>query len=68
MAQAGEFVPRGAFIIRGKRNYLNHLPLKMAVGEIEHEGARKIMCGPPTSVLARSERYVIIQPGKSDRE
>lgn len=67
MAQAGEFVPRGAFIIRGKRNYLNHLPLKMAVGEIEHEGARKIMCGPPTSVLARSERYVIIQPGKSDR-
>lgn len=26
MAQAGEFVPRGAFIIRGKRNYIYHIP------------------------------------------
>lgn len=67
MAQAGEFVPRGAFIIRGKRNYLYHLPLELAIGEVEYEGARKIMCAPPSAVKGRSSKYVIIRPGKTDR-
>jgi predicted ribosome quality control (RQC) complex YloA/Tae2 family protein len=67
MAQAGEFVPRGAFVIRGKRNYIYHLPLELAVGEIEYEGERKIMCGPVPSIEAQSSKYVIIAPGKADR-
>ena len=33
------------------------------MGEIEHEGARKIMCGPRTSLEARSSKYVVIMPG-----
>ena len=67
MAQAGEFVPRGAFVIRGKRNYIYHLPLELAVGEIEHEGERKIMCGPVPAVQARSSRYVVIVPARRSR-
>lgn len=67
MAQAGEFVPRGAFVIRGKRNYLYHLPLELAVGEIDYEGERKIMCGPVSSIEERSVKYAIIVPGKSER-
>jgi predicted ribosome quality control (RQC) complex YloA/Tae2 family protein len=67
MAQAGEFVPRGAFVIRGKRNYLYHLPLELAVGEVVYEGARKIMCGPLSAVQAHSSRYVVIEPGKKVR-
>jgi predicted ribosome quality control (RQC) complex YloA/Tae2 family protein len=66
-AQPGEFVPRGAFIVRGKRNYHYHLPVRLAVGEIEHESARKIMCGPETAVRKRSERYVLISPSKEKR-
>jgi predicted ribosome quality control (RQC) complex YloA/Tae2 family protein len=64
MAQAGEFVPRGAFVIRGKRNYEYHLPLTLAVGEINYEGARKVMCGPLGAVQAMSSRYVVIEPGR----
>lgn len=64
MAQAGEFVPRGAFVIRGKRNYIYHLPLQLAVGEIMYEGGRKIMCGPLGAVQAHSSRYVIIEPAR----
>lgn len=64
MAQAGEFVPRGAFVIRGKRNYEYHLPLMLAVGEITYEGERKIMCGPLSAVEANASRYVVIEPGK----
>jgi len=65
--QPGEFVPRGAFIVRGKRNYLYHLPVELAVGEVEHEGARKIMCGPTSMMRKRSNRYVVIRPSKEKR-
>jgi len=67
-AESGEFLPRGAFVIRGKRNYIHDLPVRMAVGEVEVEGHRKIMGGPVTAVAARSARYVVVGPGKGDRE
>ena len=63
--QAGEFVPRGAFIIRGKRNYEYHLELKLAVGEVTYEGSRKIMCGPVSAVSKISKKYVTIVPTKA---
>ena len=62
--EAGEFVPRGAFIIRGKRNYEHHLQLELAVGEITYQNERKVMCGPVDAVKAQSEKYFIIVPGR----
>ncbi len=62
--QAGEFVPRGAFIIRGKRNYEYHLPMELAVGEIMHENNRKVMCAPLESMKRLSQKYFIIKPGR----
>ncbi|NLI73776.1 MAG: fibronectin-binding domain-containing protein [Euryarchaeota archaeon] len=67
MAQAGEFVPRGAFIIRGRRNYLYHLRLELVVGEVDYQGSKKIMCAPPSAIIDRSSKYVVIRPGKSNR-
>jgi len=67
-AESGEFLPRGAFVIRGKRNYIHDLPVRMAVGEVEVEGHRKIMGGPVTAVTTRSARYLVVAPGKGDRE
>ena len=61
-AQSGEFIPRGAFIIRGKRNYFN-CKLELSVGEIEIEGVRKIMCGPVSSIVKHSDKYIIFEPG-----
>ena len=61
---AGEFVPRGAFIIRGKRNWEYHLPLELAVGEITYEGSRKIMCAPTEVIEKCSEKYYVIKPSK----
>lgn len=62
--QAGEFVPRGAFIIRGKRNYEHHLPMELAIGEIQYQNTRKIMCGPVESVTRLSSKYYMIHPGR----
>lgn len=65
--QAGEFVPRGAFIIRGKRNYFHHLPLEMGVGEIEYQGERKIMCAPRNTAETLCKRLLVIVPGKTSK-
>ncbi len=67
-AESGEFLPRGAFVIRGKRNYFHDLPVRIAIGEVEVEGHRKIMGGPVSAMAARSTRYVVLVPGTEDRE
>ena len=59
----GEFVPRGAFIIRGKRNYEYHLPIELVIGETYYQGSRKVMCGPH-SCFENCDRYIVIRPGK----
>ena len=60
--QSGEFVPHGAFIIRGKRNYYR-CKLELAVGEIELEKIKKIMCGPVSAIKKWSKKYVVLVPG-----
>jgi len=60
--QSGEFVPKGAFIIRGKRNYCR-CKLELAVGEIKIDDDQKIMCGPVDAVKIMTDKYVVIEPG-----
>ncbi len=60
----GEFVPRGAFIVRGKRNYEYHIQTELAVGEVDHQGNRKVMCGPRDVIEGASEKYFVIRPGR----
>jgi predicted ribosome quality control (RQC) complex YloA/Tae2 family protein/ribosomal protein L23 len=60
--QSGEFVPHGAFIIRGRRNYYR-CKLELAIGEIELDKIKKIMCGPVSAVKKWSKKYVILVPG-----
>ncbi len=67
-AESGEFLPRGGFVVRGKRNYVHDIPVQMAVGEVEVEGHRKVMGGPVSALAARSTRYVVLRPGEMDRD
>jgi predicted ribosome quality control (RQC) complex YloA/Tae2 family protein len=65
--QSGEFVARGAFIIRGSRNSLRGIPLKIAVGLVDYEGER-IMAGPVESVSKHTDNYVVLKPGFTKKE
>jgi len=65
--QSGEFVARGAFIIRGSRKYLRGIPLKIAVGIVDYEGER-IMAGPVESVSKYTNNYVVLKPGFTKKE
>lgn len=61
--QSGEFVAKGAFIIRGKRNYCR-CKLELAIGEIKIDDSKKIMCGPVDAVKKTAKKYAIIEPGE----
>jgi len=63
----GEFLAKGAFVIRGKRNFMDG-ELKLAVGEVEHGKQTKLVAAPPSAMKNRSQRYIVIQPGGEKRE
>lgn len=63
----GEYLPKGAFVIRGKRNYSDKLEIKLGIGEIEFEGHRKVMCAPESAIKAHSKKFAVIRPGERDR-
>ncbi|RMF06983.1 DUF814 domain-containing protein, partial [Candidatus Woesearchaeota archaeon] len=61
---AGEFMPKGAFMIRGKTTY--HQPMiELAAGilELKPEGDRLFMCGPPSAVKAHCSDTAVIRQG-----
>jgi len=66
--QSGEFVPKGGFIIRGRRNYIKDIPMKAAIGLVEHEGEWVVMGGPVPSVSYRSKTWVELVPSKDKKD
>ncbi|CAD6493096.1 MAG: hypothetical protein FFODKBPE_00422 [Candidatus Argoarchaeum ethanivorans] len=54
----GEFLPKGSFIIRGKRNYM-----KAAVGIAVGINDEKCLCGPLGAVRNRVDAMVELEPG-----
>ncbi len=65
--QSGEFLTKGAFIIRGARNYIRGLPLTLSIGKVDYEGER-IMAGPPKSVSNYTENFSTVKPGYTKKE
>ena len=64
----GEFLAKGAFVIRGKRNWHKNLEIMLAIGFIEYEGNEKLMGGPVESFVGKSKRYIVFKPGFIDRK
>jgi predicted ribosome quality control (RQC) complex YloA/Tae2 family protein len=66
--QTGEFLPRGAFVIRGKRNYFPKLPLLLAIGTITYEGEIRTVCGPLRAMEANAQKFIRLIPGSRTKE
>lgn len=60
---SGEYLERGSFIIRGQRNYIKGVPLKLAIGVIESDGEVLPICGPQSAIEKQTKNFVIIKPG-----
>lgn len=55
-------------MLRGRRNWHRNLPVELALGEIEWDGALKLMAGPVAAVQARGRRWVTLKPGFTERK
>jgi len=64
-APSGEYLKKGAFAIKGKRNYIRSVSIKLTIG-INSEG--KIMCGPDVPIEKHTVKNIKIMPGKHKKE
>jgi predicted ribosome quality control (RQC) complex YloA/Tae2 family protein len=60
---SGEFVAKGAWVIHGTKHVLSDLPLELAIGEIEYQGAALWTVAPPPAVRARGKVRFLLTPG-----
>ena len=60
---SGEYVPKGSFVVSGKRSWIRNVPLKLAIGLIKEEATFSFIGGPVNSIRALTNYYVIIIPG-----
>ncbi len=65
--EAGEYLAKGSFVIRGNRNFIRSARVKIAIGIVDYEGKR-IMAGPVESLEAHSDNYVVLKPGYTKKE
>lgn len=61
--EAGEYVGRGSFIVRGERTYLRNIPLGIAIG-LQAEPEIAVIGGPLTAVKQRARYLVELKPGQ----
>jgi hypothetical protein len=64
-APSGQFLPKGSFVIEGKRNYIKGLELKLAIGLTATKETVKVVCGSPASIKKNCQVYVVITPDAS---
>ncbi len=62
-AESGEFVKRGAFIVRGERKYFRNIGLKIAIG-LQFEPELAVIGGPESAIKKTAAYYIVLIPGK----
>jgi predicted ribosome quality control (RQC) complex YloA/Tae2 family protein len=65
-APTGQFLPKGSFVIEGKRNFCRGIELKLSVGLVKIENRYTIVSGPINAIKKRSLVYASLLPGGSD--
>jgi len=60
---SGEYLQKGAFMIRGKKNYVKKTPLRLAIGLDTKTEMPTIIGGPKDAVESKTAVYVEIVPG-----
>ncbi len=74
---SGEFLPKGSFIILGKKKFIKNVKTELTIGLtfIELEGNSeeyqvvfypKIISGPKSAIIKQTHNYITIIPTKSD--
>lgn len=60
---SGEYLKKGMFMIRGKKNYIRKVTLALAIGVNTESPQPTVLGGPVAAVKSRTKTYVEIAPG-----
>lgn len=65
-APTGQFLPKGSFVIEGKRSYLKGVEIRLATGIAQLNGREVLVCGPEEAIKKRSMFYAVLLQGGMD--
>lgn len=58
-APSGEYLPRGSFSIRGKKNFMSKSIVEVAIGT---DTSGRVMAGPEEAIRSHCTNYVVLRP------
>jgi len=67
-ANTGEFVGKGAFIVRGQRTWFKDLDVRLGIGIVAVNGVPLLMGATPATIKNICKRYAILVPGLTKKE
>jgi predicted ribosome quality control (RQC) complex YloA/Tae2 family protein len=65
-APTGQYLPKGSFVIEGKRNYIKGSEIKLAVGIMHLSDRYLLVCGPVGAIRKKSLVFSMLLPGGLD--
>jgi len=63
-APSGEYLSKGMFMVRGQKNYIRNVPLRVSIGVVERGGDLLVIGGPVSAIIAHARYKVDIVPGR----
>jgi len=67
-AQTGEYVGKGAFIVRGQRTWYKDLNVEIGIGIVAINGVPLMITSSPDEIKTMCTRYAILRPGITKKE
>ncbi|MEM4646441.1 MAG: ribosome rescue protein RqcH, partial [Zestosphaera sp.] len=68
-APAGQYLPKGSFMIYGKKNYIKNVKLKISLGiQIRDDKYYELVSGPPELLKSRCQALITLEPGETKPE
>jgi predicted ribosome quality control (RQC) complex YloA/Tae2 family protein len=65
-APTGQFLPKGSFVIEGKRSYLKGVEIRLAIGIVQLNSKETLVCGPEEAIKSRAIFYAVLLQGGMD--
>lgn len=68
-APAGQYLPRGSFMVYGKKNYIRNVKLEVSVGiQVRDNKYYELVSGPPELLKSRCQVLMTLEPGETKPE
>ncbi len=62
-APSGQYLSKGSFVIKGKKNYLKERELKISLGVKFDEIGPRVIAGPVQSINKNAKYFITVRPG-----